>query len=205
MPRTCKRPLQIPATLFLVGLLPTAVGCKQEAAAPTGPQRVENRALGFALSDLATGCSVVRNLDLDLELACELDGEPGTVTFELGPEERGVNLLELAKAQKDWYLSQPAGEFLGNRELVTPIGAAYTARGLYSEAGTAVEEARALTLHPDKRHAVTVRYRYTPRDRPHTQNRMDQLLYLVGEISALPDDSGSDPTESADAAPPTTS
>ena len=160
------------------------VGC-QKPSQPVGPQRIENQAMGFVLGDIATGCSLIRNAGTDLELACELDGVVGTLTFELGEQERGVNLLEKAKQQKDWFLSQPAGEFSGNRELGTPIGAAYTARGRYSSEGEAVEESQVLTLHPEKNRAILVRYRYPPEKRKGTQERMEQLLFVVGEIQSI--------------------
>ncbi|MBZ0114958.1 MAG: hypothetical protein K8J08_21030, partial [Thermoanaerobaculia bacterium] len=61
-----------------------------------------------------------------------------------------------------------------------------TARGRYSNNGEAVEEAQVLTLHPDKRHAVLVRYRYPPGNAKVTQERMEnQLLFVVGEMMAL--------------------
>jgi hypothetical protein len=203
--RLIARCLPKTAVLVLVSLLLPTLACRKPAPAPSVPQRLENPSLGFALADIATGCRPGINEGATLELLCDLDGVPGTMTFEVGEEERGVNLLEKAKARKDWFQAQPAGEFLGNRELVTPIGAAYTARGRYSDNGEAVEEAQVLTLHPDKRHAVLVRYRYPPGNAKVTQERMEnQLLYVVGEMMALeasppPAAPGSDAAEAEEA------
>ncbi|MBZ0113517.1 MAG: hypothetical protein K8J08_13725, partial [Thermoanaerobaculia bacterium] len=87
--------------LVLASLLLPTLACRKPAPAPSEPQRIENPTLGFALADIATGCRPGTNEGATLQLLCDLDGVPGTMTFEVGEEERGVNLLQKAKLRKD--------------------------------------------------------------------------------------------------------
>ena len=168
-----------PAVLLAALLLLPAAACQQPEA--TGPRPVEDSALGIAFADLPADCQEGAGEPLTLD--CALDGAPGTVTFEEGVEGES-NLLALANEQKVWFLGKPGGQFAGNRELVTPGGSGYTARGTYEEDGRPVEETRVLVLHPTKDRPLIIRYRYAPVDRKATQGRIDHMLLLVGELGA---------------------
>ena len=159
-----------------------AVACSEEPPdAPVG--RVENAELGLAVAALPSGCSVQRNAGRDLVLACESrSGTTGEISFQVGAEPGGVDLPALARGQKQAFEAMPEGKFFGNRELVTPTGPAYTARGRYLEDGKELEEIRVLALHPANDSLLVVRSRYPEGDE--TAKRMEQLLLVVGEVEA---------------------
>lgn len=171
--------------LALSSLSILLLACGPGETPDEGPRRVENGGLGLVLADLPAGCSVARNEGEDLELTCLREGIPGTVVFEVGEEERGVNLVEAANAQREWFENETGGAFFGNRELVTPGGPAYTARGRYREDGEAIEEIRVLTLHPGESRMLIVRLLYPEGGDEVTKERFDQLLAVVQEIEGL--------------------
>jgi hypothetical protein len=168
-----------------------AMACSEEPpAAPGG--RVENGELGLALAELPAGCSVQRNEGRELVLACgSRRGTTGEVLFQVGAEPGGVDLPALARGQKEAFEAMPEGKFFGNRELVTPSGPAYTARGRYLEDGKALEEIRILALHPATQKLLVVRSRYPEGDE--TAKRMEQILAIVGEVEAAGGGSPTDP------------
>ena len=164
-----------------------AFACQPAADGPSAPpvdQRVEIPALGFAFADLPTGCSVTRNEGIEVEISCSSSsGSVGVISLEVLSADEGTNVLVVANDQRDWFEAQPGGVYKGNRELVTPHGAGYTARGRYDEDGQAIEETRVLALHPDTTRILVYRFTYGEGD--DTQARVGQLLYLVGETEAL--------------------
>jgi hypothetical protein len=168
--------------LPLALLLLTA--CREAIPPPGAPRRLESPALQLAFSDLPQACEVAGHEGDRVALACDLEGSTGELTVEVSEPHR-VNLLEAARNQQQHYEALPGGVFHGNRELVTPQGPAYTARGRYQEAGAPVEEAQVLLLHPLATDSlVTLRLRYPPGDS--VSDRMEQLMFLAGEIEGLP-------------------
>ncbi|MDX1632722.1 MAG: hypothetical protein R3234_12705 [Thermoanaerobaculia bacterium] len=174
-----------PVILALSSLSILFVACGPREARQEGPTRVENTELGLVLADLPARCSVARNEGTALELTCLREGVSGTVLFEVGEEERGINLVEAANAQREWFEARTGGAFFGNRELVTPGGPAYTARGRYTDEGEAIEETRVLTLHPTQSRMLIVRFRYPEAGDQVTKDRFEQLLSVVQEIKGL--------------------
>jgi hypothetical protein len=77
----------------------------------------------------------------------------------------------------------PGGSYLGNRELVTPIGAAFTARARYQADGREVEETKVFAVHPAGDRLLIVSYVYPAGG--DSQERVQQLLLLLGEIEGL--------------------
>jgi hypothetical protein len=171
----------------LAGLALLALAsCGEPVTETTAPAtRVENSALRIALASVPSDCEVARNEGEILELACTSQQETGTVRFEVGPEERGINLVEAANGQREWFESRPQGKFFGNRELVTPGGPAYTARGRYAEDGVGTEENRILTLHPSQDRMLTIRFLYPEGDSETSKRRFDQLLFVTQEVEGL--------------------
>ena len=168
--------------LPLVAAAGLAVACSEEPPAPvSGP--VENAELALTVAALPDDCSVQRNEGRDLVLACaSRRGTTGEVLFQVGTEGETVDLPALARGQKEAFEAMPEGKFHGNRELVTPTGPAYTARGRYVEDGRALEEIRVLALHPANESLLVVRSRYPEGDE--SAKRMEQLLLIVGEVQA---------------------
>ena len=170
------------ALLALAAAATVTAACSEEPpAAPQGP--VTNTELGITIAALPTDCSVQRNEGRDLVLACgSRQGTTGEILFQAGEDAAGVDLPALARGQKQAFEVMPEGKFHGNRELVTPTGAAYTARGRYVEDGKALEEIRILSLHPATSGLLVVRSRYPEGDE--TAKRMEQVLLVLGEVEA---------------------
>ncbi len=158
--------------------------CSQPAPEPPGePVRVESTALGLAVAALPAALEVETTEGEILVLR----GPGGSVlTVEAGPEERGgINLVAAARGMKEEYEARPGGEFFGNRELITPGGAAFTARGAWEDdSGQRLEETLVLALHPTANRLLTLTYTYPAAD--DSQERVGQLLELVGELEPLP-------------------
>jgi hypothetical protein len=166
-------------------LLPLAMvlACREPLPPPGTPRRVESPALELAFSDLPRACAVAANEGERLVFACDLEGSRGEVEVEVSAPER-VNLLEAARQQQQHYEGLPEGRFHGNRELVTPLGPAYTARGSYLLDGKRVEEAKVFTLHPFyTNRRVTLLNRYPEGES--VPERMEQLMFLTGEMEGL--------------------
>ncbi|HVS01205.1 MAG TPA: hypothetical protein VMT16_00400 [Thermoanaerobaculia bacterium] len=166
-------------TACLLPCLLLLAACRADS--PAAPRRVESPGLAIAIAQLPAACDVLVNRGEQLVLGCRSQrGSEGRLSVEVAPPEAGVDLLDQAKAQKEAFEALPEGRFFGNRELVTPFGTAYTARGRYVEDGQPVEEARILALHPQGDRPITYRFRYPEGD--DTQQRVDQLLLVVGEV-----------------------
>ncbi len=147
-------------------------------------QRVENPALGIALTGLPEGFVLAVNQGERLELARADADDPGRVTLEVGPvESAGINLVAAIQAQKEAFLAQPEGEFFGQIELGTHFGPAFTTRGRYARGGERLEEFRVFAIHPLENRRLMVSYRYPAAD--DTAARRDQLLTLLAEIEGL--------------------
>ncbi len=77
----------------------------------------------------------------------------------------------------------PDGVYLGNRELGTPIGPAYTARGDYAGDEARVQEIWVYTVHPSANRLLTMIYRYPSTD--DAPERAAQLMSILGEVEGL--------------------
>lgn len=175
----------------------TAACSEEPPAPPQGP--VTNPELGITLASLPADCTVQRNEGRDLTLACgSRRGTTGEILFQAGEDAAGVDLPALARGQKEAFEAMPEGKFHGNRELVTPTGAAYTARGRYVEDGKALEEIRVLALHPATSGLLVVRSRYPEGDE--TGKRMEQVLLVLGEVEAAAGGGAGEGAAASDAA-----
>jgi hypothetical protein len=106
------------------------------------------------------------------------------VVIAAGPEDDfGINLVEEVKARKSAFESAPGGEYFGNRELGTPIGTAFTARGAYQTGDSKVEETWVFAIHPQGNRLLTVTYTYPTGQ---SQERVQQLMELLAEIEGSP-------------------
>ncbi len=204
------RPIRrLPAALALVSLAAWC-GCgsppkQAEKDAGQGP-RVENRALGIALAHVPAGFTVARNEDGDLVLERSAPDDHGRLSILVGPPQTaGVNLVDQVWKEKARIEGLPGGKFLGQNELGgAALGTVYTTRGRYTdEQGQAIEDYRALAVHPGANRLLTLDYRY-PAPAPGTspQNRLDQLMLVVEQIEGLGGGAASSPSSAAQPANP---
>jgi hypothetical protein len=92
----------------------------------------------------------------------------------------GADLAGKAKAFGDAAVAA-GGKFFGGNQLVTPYGAAYTARALVD--GGAVEERRFFLLHPDgSARLVLFVLRYPPGETAAANARLRQTLDLLAAL-----------------------
>ena len=150
---------------------------------PTSAQlvRVENPRLGIAVADVPKPFELETNQGSTLRFASP---GSGVLWFEVGPEMTvGINLVEEVKKRKAAFEEMPDGQYFGNRELGTPIGPAYTARGAYPGTEGTVEEIWVYTLHPSSNRLLTMIYRYPSSDE--APKRAAQLMSILGEVEGL--------------------
>ena len=178
-------------TLLTFGLLAAALctgglvslGCGKSA--PENPKklpRVENPAMGIALGAVPPVFKVVSNEGAEIHLAPK-EGE-GEVTLLLErPEVGGVNLVQMVKDWKDIYQGMEQGKYLGQVELATQFGPAYTVRGSYLKDGAATEERRVFVLHPSGDQVLTLVYTYP--EGKSSRLRAEELFEVVSELEAL--------------------
>jgi hypothetical protein len=163
-------------------LLPVAfallAACSRPAPQPTvSTERVENDSLGIAVATLPAPFAVAVNQRDRLRLEA-----PGPAQLEIAiGEERttGINLIDEIEARKAWFERAPDGVYLGNRELMTPIGTAFTARGTYTGAGGPVEECWVYAIHPGANRVLTLTYTYPTGQ---SEQRVQELISVLGEI-----------------------
>lgn len=192
---TIERKAAAAATLALL-----ALACGRETPIAGGPGgRVENPALGIALAAVPQPFEVEANQGETLRLTAPGPNGPGVLEFAVGPVETAVNLVEAVKARKAEFEARPEGEYLGNRELVTPFGTAFTARGTYTAGGATVEETWIYAVHPSAERKLTLTYTYPTGE---SKERVDQLLAILGEVEGLGAPGGAESAEPPPAAAP---
>jgi hypothetical protein len=176
-------------TLILTGAL--ALACGGTSPGSSGDQGVENSALGIALSTVPAPFKLESNEGESLVL---VSPNSGHLEFRVGPlKKSGINLVKEVKQRKASFEAMTGGTYLGNTELGTQIGTAFSARGSYDSATGKVEETWIYALHPTSDRLLTLTYSYpAAKD---SQERVQQLLSILGEIVAL---SSSDSSGSGD-------
>ncbi len=130
--------------------------------------------MAFSVSS-ASGPTIV------LEAASEAG--TGRAVIAAGPEDRfGINLIEAVKERKALFESAPGGVYFGNRELGTPNGTAFTARGGYDGESGPVEETWVYTIHPTSNRLLTITYTYPTGE---SEERVQHVWELLGESEGL--------------------
>lgn len=170
--------------LAALALLPLLACAEPAPPPPPEAQRVEHAELGLAIAALPEPFEPVETSGEAFVLTAPGENGAGTVRITVGEPQRNPNLVEAAKEGKESLEAAPDGAFFGHRSLGGTLGNIYTARGGYTDAdGVAVEEVLAYALHPaEQTRILTIRYTYPPGE---AQQRVDQLLYLLGEIEGL--------------------
>ena len=157
-------------------------GASPEAAGP-----VESPELGIVLARVPAGFQPAPAPGAGIEL---IKADGSRLTVDERPVDQAFTLLDIAKEQEMAFLSATDGEFLGARELVAPLGPAYTARGRFSEGGSRIEEGYAYVLMPDASGVLTVLYRYPAGE--DSKKRVEELLLVLGELEQLVQESPAD-------------
>lgn len=157
--------------------------CAKAPAPPPEPVRVENTDLGIALAALPEMFSVVTATGPTIVLEAAGNGVSSRAVIAAGPEERfGINLVEAVKDRKAEFEAAPGGQYFGNRELGTPNGTAFTARGAYDGPSSPVEETWVYTIHPMANRVLTITYTYPTGQ---SEERVQHLLELLGEVEGV--------------------
>lgn len=168
------------AALLSTALLVTLGACRRQHAAANEP--IVNHALDLTLDSLPAAFKVKTNEGDQLVLEGTDPSLPGTVTFSVSkPGLGGVNLVAAVKDRRAAFKAAKDGEYLGNQELMTPLGSAFTARGRYTDAqGQKIEEIWVYLLHPKGDRLLSIDYHYPVGDYAH--KRAEQILDLLGDI-----------------------
>lgn len=171
---------RLPLPLMLAASMMLPVACGKEA--PPEAVRVENPVLGIAIASLPEDFEVAGTEGETIELtAAGLNGT-GTAVISAGPlTSSNINLVDVTKERKAWFESTPGAVYFGNRELGTPIGTAFTARGTYPTDDGDVEETWVYAIHPGEYRLMTIRFTYPTGE---SKERVEQLMALLGEIEA---------------------
>ncbi|MDH3402810.1 MAG: hypothetical protein OES32_08045 [Acidobacteriota bacterium] len=159
-----------------------AAACREAADEAPPPARVENAALELAVARLPEPFLVAENAGSTLRFTTTHE-TGGTVEVTVGEPEYGLNLVAKVQKRRAAFEAAPGGEYKGSRELGTPFGPAYYARGLYDTESGRAEQTWIFALHPagDSR-LLTLIYTYPPGEE---QIRVPELLGLVGELEAF--------------------
>lgn len=167
-------------SLALPALLILSIACSRSV--PPAPVRIENAVLGVAIAALPEGFELVSAEDETIELTVPGPAGPGRAVIAAGPlETSGINLVDATKERREWFESTAGATYFGNRELGTPIGTAFTARGTYPTADGEVEETWVYAIHPAANRLLTITFTYPTGE---SEERVGQLLALLGEIEA---------------------
>ena len=176
-PRASSTCLAVLATAVLLGACFFSVTPPE----PAFGERVESPGLGIALARLPSAFQVAVNSPDEFVLTSPGVAGDGRAVFGLGPvSEAGINLIEAVKAKKAEF--EAGGTYFGNRELGTPIGTAFTARGAWPREGGDIEEIWVFAIHPGENRLLTLAYSYPAGE---SQTRVGELTDLLGEVEAL--------------------
>lgn len=174
-------------SLLFLALAATIVHC---ARAPkpgvAEPERVENVDLGIAIAALPEAFSVINASGPTIDLVAAHESGSGHAVILAGPDEAfGINLVDAVRERKALFEEAQGGRYFGNRELGTPNGTAFTARGAYEGESGPVEETWVYTIHPTANRLLTITYTYPTGE---SEERVNELLLLLGEIEGLAPD-----------------
>lgn len=161
------------------------VGCGGGSEQPDVVPSVTNDVLQLRLTSVPSDFVVTVNEGDRLELEPSAEGLQGRVSFTVGPEERGVNLVAAVKRHQRHIEEFPQADYKGGQELSTERGTAFYSRGRYLAGTTETEETAVFIQHPTQSRLLTITYRY-PAD-VDSSVRVQQLLDLLGEVDAVSD------------------
>jgi hypothetical protein len=157
-----------------------AAGCaNRQPPAPVDPS-VTNEDLGLRLTSVPADFVVDLNQGPDLELVPAEPSVGGRVTFSVGEEEQGINLIAAVNRHRSAIEEQPEAAYQGGQELLSPHGTAFYSRGRFLVGFDQVEETVVLLKHPTANRLLTIRYRYPAG--ADSSIRVQQLLDVLGVL-----------------------
>lgn len=183
-----------PLALALALLLPLTAcgpGGGDASPAPTGPaaEPVENAALGIALDPPGgAGFELAVNQGETLRLvhSASSDGEPAELTFDVWLQDGNPNLVAAVNQQQEDVDGRPGGNFLGQVQLGSQLGTAYSTRGRYTgDDGREMEEIRVFAVHPAGDRLLAMTYRYHPTAGASKQ-RTEEAMGALGLVQPQP-------------------
>lgn len=147
------------------------------------PMVVENSALRLRLAGVPGEFMTVTNDGDQLILSVADPAIEGEILFANKPPEAGQNLPAELKLHEIVIEEQEGGDYLGARELTSPLGTTYYSRGRYVLDGVETEETTIFTLHPYADRIMTITYRYPAAD--DSSERVQQLLEVLAVVEGL--------------------
>jgi hypothetical protein len=148
------------------------------------PERVENAALNLAIAEVPEPFVLATNKGTTLSFTTPSVEGDGRLRIEVGPlSSEAINLVEEVKSRKAVFEEAAGGRYFGNRELATPNGPAFTARGTIEGAEGIVEEIWVYAIHPAEYRLMTLVYRYPSAE--DSADRAAQLMSILGEVESL--------------------
>jgi hypothetical protein len=176
--------MRVLVTILGLSTMLAAVACQnRQQEAPPANVSVTNEALGLRLASLPPEFALAVNQGRDLELVPANQDVSGLVTFDVGEEEHGINLIAAVKRHQRQIEEQPEADYMGGQELKTPFGTAFYSRGRFLSGVDEVEETVILLKHPTEDRLLTIRYRYPAGT--DSSVRVQQLLDVLGELEGL--------------------
>ena len=179
---TKRSAVALPFALLTLGLV-LGTGCGSpapEIAEEPVAIRVESPGLGLAIAAVPAPFELVKNDGETLRFRAPGPAADGHLDFSVGPmETSGVNLVEAVKSKRVEFEQAPGGEYYGNRELGTPIGTAFTARGAYDTEAGRIEESWIFAIHPNQNRILMLQYAYPDGE---GQDRVGGLMEILGEV-----------------------
>jgi hypothetical protein len=153
-------------------------------------ERVENEEIGVAVViPPGSPFELVSNEgdEIRLHFAGDSDYAPGDVTYSAYPvQEYGVNLYEKVNQRKAELEALPDGQFFGQAELGSHLGAAFNTRGRYTaDDGSEVEAVRIFAVHPSANRILYMTYTYPPAPGQTAARLEEQAFEAFGYIDPL--------------------
>lgn len=211
MLRTDQRPSPAPflalAVLVALSWLSAAAcgGGEEPEEAAGEPIRIEDEELGLAVViPPGSPFEPAESEPGEIRLRFPGGGEftPGTVVFRAEPAQYfGVNLVDAVNERKEEVESRPGGDFLGQMELGSHLGTAFSTRARFDdESGEQVEEVRVYAVHPSGDRLLHMTYRYTPTPGQTEARMREQAFEAFGYAEGLVSEGATAESEETEAA-----
>lgn len=175
--------MRVPSLALALAAAVALAACQNRQPPAPVDLSVTNEALGLRLTSLPSEFVVDVDQGADLELVPADDSVGGRVTFSVGEEETGINLVAAVKRHQRMIEEQPESDYQGGQELVTPFGTAFYSRGRFLSGLDEIEETVLLLKHPTASRLLTISYRYPAG--ADSSVRVEQLLDILGVLEGL--------------------
>ena len=169
------------AVLACISVLAVTLSCAApEPPPPPARTRVEIADLGVIISDLPDTHVVAVNEGTTLQLQPADELTQGVLSFEVGPEVNGVNLVAAVTEHQAAIEALPEGQYQGAQELKAGFGVAFYSRGKFLDEGAPTEETIIVLIHKTGFRMLTLRYRYPAAN--DSAQRVEELIDIVSRL-----------------------